>query len=418
MQDRNLRLLLTASIVSDTGTAVSALAIPLIAVEQLHAAPAVVGVLGALATFPQLLLSLWAGALADRYDKRRLMVISDSIRLLLMASLPIASLAGVLTTLHLCAVVLLEATAGLFFAAASSSIGPELFGTGSELGKASSRLSAGFSAALLLGPSLGGLLVAVMGAAGAVSLDALSYAVSVLMVLGLRRRPPVSAAPVPSSPSTPRPKARDGLRFVFSRRDFRSIALANSVDSFLMAGWQALWLVYVVKTLGWSSAEAGLVLGAGGLGGLAGSFSAARLVKRFGTFPILLATSLAAVPCYLVTPLLGHKAWGPAAVLASTVLTLFATMIFTTAARTYRQTTCPPALLGRVMMTSRWMSWGSRPLGALAGGALTFWITPRSSLLLIGSALALPFVVLALGRPRASEEEDTGHLSGIPVSRS
>ncbi|KPI12821.1 protein of unknown function DUF894 DitE [Actinobacteria bacterium OV450] len=401
-RDGNFRRLIVAQFVSDTGTAVTALALPLTALDTLHASPFMLGLLGAASALPQLLLSLWAGTVADRGDKRRLMLYGDAGRCLLVLSVPLAAALHALTLPHVFLVAFLEASIGLLFDAAYSSFPPDLFGRGPRLEEALGKLNASFSTALLIGPSLAGFLVAALGAPGAMVSDGASYAISFLFLLRIAvSRPRVER---PRDTGTARAgffaSQGAGLKFVFAHREFRSIALANGVDSFFLAGWNALWLLYVVRHLHWTAQAAGLVLGIGAVGGVEGALVAQRATRRFGMTRVLVVSSFATAPCEAVTLAVHPGPAGQAAVLASFVVVMFFVFLYTTAARSFRQTACPSDMLGRVMMAGRWLSWGGRPLGAFAGGVAGSTVGVRPALLLAVLGLLLPPVILMTGLPR------------------
>ncbi|MGW1373001.1 MFS transporter [Streptomyces sp. NPDC002446] len=406
-RDRNFSSLIVAQFVSDTGTAVSALALPLVALTQLHATPLLLGVLGAASALPQLFLSLWAGALADRGDKRRMMLYSDAVRCLLVLTVPVAALLHRLTFLQVLLVALGEAAITLLFDAAYSSYPPQLFQDSGRLEEALGKLNASFSAALLIGPSLAGVLVASVNASNAIIGDAASYAISFFLLLRIRvtrhkggeTRGGVDGGTGGGVDSGTGlfVAQREGLKYLFAHTEFRSIALANGVDSFFLAGWNALWLLYVVRHLHWSAQAAGFVLGIGAVGGVLGSLLARRATKKFGISKVLIVSAFVTAPCEAVTLIVAPGLVGQIAVLVSFIVVMFFVFLYTTAARAYRQTTCPLHMLGRVMMASRWLSWGGRPVGAFFGGLAGSFISVRSAMFLAVLGLLVPPLILLVG---------------------
>ncbi|WP_432095748.1 MFS transporter [Streptomyces sp. bgisy100] len=416
-RDRNFSRLIAAQFISDTGTAVTALALPLIALDTLHASPFTLGLLGAASTLPQLLMSLWAGAVADRGDKRRMMVCADAVRCLLVVSIPLASAAHVLTLAHLFLVALLEASITLFFDAAYSSFPPQLFGKGPRLEEALGKLNASYSTALLVGPSLAGLFIAVSDASTAMVGDAVSYAFSFLLLLRITVKRPETQVRQKTRQGSSKAgfltTQKEGLKYVFTHAEFRSIALANGVDSFFLAAWNTLWLLYVVRHLHWTPQAAGLVLGISAAGGILGSLVAQRATRRFGMSRVLLVSAFATAPCEAVTLLVNPGPAGQIAVLASFMVVMFFVFLYTTAARSYRQLSCPSGMLGRVMMTSRWLSWGGRPVGAFAGGLVGSAIGVYQTMLLAVAGLLLPPLILMFGLPWKTPVQPTDSWEGV-----
>lgn len=170
---RNFMLLWGGQSVSLVGSAVSTLALPLVALTVLRSSTFQIGALSAAGAVPAVPFGLPAGALVDRWPKRRLMIWCDVVRALALASVPAAAAAGRLTLAQLYAVALVTGAGAVFFDAAHQSCLPRLVSR-QQLMQGNSKLSSSAALALLVGPSLGGFLVALVGAAEAVSADALS----------------------------------------------------------------------------------------------------------------------------------------------------------------------------------------------------------------------------------------------------
>src|SRR5215469_12443782 len=169
------------------GSSVTMLALPLVAVVMLQATTFQVGLLTAAVSLAFAVIALPAGAIVDRHPKRWIMITCDVARLVLIGSVPVAWAAGVLALWQLYVVAVLAGVCTVFFDVSYQSYLPSLMSQ-EHLMDANGKLGATSSFAQLVGPGLGGGLVAAFGAAGAMTADAVSYAVSVASLLGIRHR--------------------------------------------------------------------------------------------------------------------------------------------------------------------------------------------------------------------------------------
>ena len=208
---RDFRLVWLGQAVSKAGTAVTLVALPLVALQRLHASTFEVGLLTALETLPFLLVGLPAGAWVDRLPKRRVLIVGDLGRAVALGSIPVAAALDALTYAQLAVVVLVSGVLTVFFDVASQSYLPELL-AGDQLIGANGALAASEGAASVAGPGLGGALVALLGAAGAVAADATSYLASAACLWRVRARPPERDAAVVRRRL--RAEVAEGLRWV------------------------------------------------------------------------------------------------------------------------------------------------------------------------------------------------------------
>ncbi|MDI5969270.1 MFS transporter [Streptomyces sp. SL13] len=390
---RDFMLLWSGQTVSLFGSQVSWLAVPLVAVVVLKASTFQVALLGALNALPPLLVSLPAGVLVDRHRKRRLMTACDIGSGLAMASIPLAGVLGHVTLAQLYLVSLVTGSLGALFDPAASSLTPRLLGSG-RLAEANGRLNTARGLAEMGGPSAGGFLIGLFGAVRAVAVDSVSYGVSALALALMRHRDPLPE-PGPAGRGF-RDELTEGLRFVLAHPVLRPLSLTSAVTNVLLRGVSSIWLLYVLRDLHWSVRTAGLVYGLSLAGGVVGSMGARRLVDRIGTGRAITLGALLSAPFELVTPLVPTGPCGPWAVaLVFTWLTA-AGMVYGTASATVRQLACPPALLGRVAASGRFLRMGLVPLGPLLAGGLGTWIGLRATLLVLaGATLLCPLLLLA-----------------------
>ena len=213
--------------VSEVGSQVSVLALPLVALVVLKASALQVALLSAATTSAFLLVALPAGVLVDRVARRRLMVWCDLGRVAVLGSVPAAQIAGVLSLGQLYVVALVSSVLTVFFSVAYQSYLPALIHRG-QLMEGNGKLSTSQSAAQIAGPGLGAALVGVVGAAKAVVGDAASYAVSAVTLLAIRRAEPDQEADHGMRPSmrtrSPMSQIKEGLGFVIREPILRRAA--------------------------------------------------------------------------------------------------------------------------------------------------------------------------------------------------
>ncbi len=256
----------TAEGISATGSAVSAVVLPILVFQRTDSA-AQTALIAGLRAAPYLLFGLVAGPVADRFDRRRLIVGGNLAEGALMATIPIASAAGVLTIAQIYVVALLAATCFVFSDAAVFGALPRLVGA-PQLASANGVLTSLSSAAQVIGPAIGAALAAAIGAANAVWIDAASFAVAALLVAGIRgsfqaERPPGGHPPM-------RDQVRQGLHYIRHHRVIRTLITAGFGNSFAFGVITGLLVVYAVRQLGIpdDSARIGVLYSAGALAAL------------------------------------------------------------------------------------------------------------------------------------------------------
>ncbi len=286
LRDREFVFFWCARTISVTGGSMSALALPVIVFQRTGSAT-LTGLLSALEFLPYMMVGLVAGALADRSDPRRLMVAAELANVLLMGSIPVAHLLGVLGVGQVLLVATLSSTALVWFDAAQFAGIPALVSR-DRIVPAMSALGAGTSAGEVGGPALAGLLIAGVGTSAAVSVDAMSYLVSALLILTVRRQlsgsRAVSDVTVGSRTVLRRLKADvvEGLQFIWRSAPMRSTTLITASVSVTGEAVSALIVVYAVRVLGLKpvSGLIGVLLTAGAFGGILSALALPRLVQH------------------------------------------------------------------------------------------------------------------------------------------
>jgi MFS-type transporter involved in bile tolerance (Atg22 family) len=409
---RVYRRYLAAEAVSVTGSAVSGLALPALAVVALHASSGQVAVLALLGQLPNFLVALPSGALADRRAKRPLMIGGDLACAVVLASIPLIALLGTLSVLQLYAVAVLLGTAKVVHDAAAVSYLPAVVEPALLQG-ANSQLSAVFSLADSARSSAGAALVAAVGAARSVTADAVSYLVSAWLVAGIR-------VPEPSQGESGRrlrAEVWEGLVYVARHRVIRPVILAIAAASFAQSVISTFWIFYLLTRLHFSATALGVMLGCANAGSLAAALLAPRMTRRLGPGPLMI-TTLLALPLTQVPLLLA----GPGRLWQVTLGTALAVQLFCTAAcgttqRTVRQMICAAHFQGRMQQASTALTAGSRPFGALIAGGLAALAGVRP-VLLVGAVLLLaPAVVMGLSPLRMLRALPSSSRPAVPHAR-
>ena len=387
----------SAETVSQFGTQISNLAIPLVAILVLEASTFAVAALATVLFLPFILFTLPAGVWVDRLPRRPILVIGDLGRAVLLATIPIAYFADALTLEQLYVVAFLVGVCTVFFDVAYQSYLPALVER-EQLIDGNSKFEVSRSAAQISGPGFGGLLVELLTAPYAVLVDALSFLASGLFILAIRK--PESHQPVkePDAEKTSLwSELKEGLRFVLGNRNLRAQAgCTATLNFFFSLGLNAIGLVYIVRVLDLSPAVIGVVFSIGSIGAMAAAFTARRISARLGVGRTMLGAALLSGPALLLVPLAPADSPLPFLV-AAIILVSFGGVVYNVMAVSYRQALCPPRLQGRMNSVMRFIVWGTIPLGNLAGGALGTWVGLRETLVIgsIGSGLGFLWILFS-----------------------
>jgi MFS family permease len=384
LRNRDFLLFWGGQTVSETGSQVTVLALPLTAIVLLRASAFQVGLLSAADTAAYLAVALPAGLLADRLGRRRLMLWCDLGLLFVIGSVPAAWAAGALTLGQLYGVALISGVLSVVFLVAYSSYLPVLVGPG-QLMEANGKLSVSESSAQLAGPGIGGLLVGLLGAAGAMTADAASYAVSAACLLLIRRREqPVTAAARPERAARGGVAALaaeigDGLRYVLREPILRKAAAWSGTANFFVIMVETLGPLFLVRIVRVQPGDVGLLLALGAVGGVAGGLLSGPLARwlgsaRAGWLPMTVCT----FPGVLIP--LAAPGWRVLFFAGGWICWSFGACLCSVSVTSYRQRTCPPEILGRVSAASRWVTWGPLPLGGVVGGALASAVGVQATL--------------------------------------
>jgi MFS family permease len=383
----------SASAVSNLADGIFWIALPLLALRLTDSPALVAGVVFA-SRLPWLLFALVAGALADRLDRRRTMILVDLVRVGLLGSLSAAILLDVATIPMLYIVAFALGVFETLFDTSAQSIMPSIVPR-SRLSLANGRLyAAELTMNQFVGPPLGGLLAAVaIGAAFGTS--AVAYLLAALVLLSITG----SFRPVREGPPARLDREiAEGLRYLVGHPLLRTLAVMVGISNLGGAAVFAIFVLYAVEPgpLGLSEVGFGLLATAGAVGSVAGSLLAPRLEKVAGRAN-LLAISIAvmaiaaALPAFTTSVLV---------VAVGLVLGGMMSMAWNVVTVSLRQRIVPDRLLGRVNAGYRLLAWGTMPLGAALGGAIGEMAGLRAVFIFSGGLTA----ILLLGRLVITED--------------
>lgn len=383
---RNYRLFASGQIVSLTGTWMQRVAQDWLVLNLSHNSGTALGVVTALQFTPTLLFGLWGGVLADRYDKRTLLVFTQSTMGLLALVLGLLDATGVVALWHVFMLAALLGTSNALDVPVRQSFVVEMVGR-DELTNAVSLNSATFNSARIIGPAVAGLMINWVGTAPVFFVNAASV-VAVLTGLALMR-----PAELYRAPSLPRAKGqlREGVRYVRSRADLVVPMLLVFIVGTFGLNFQITLALMAKQVFGLGAGSYGLLSTSLAVGSLTGALLSTRRKQR----PRLLFLITAACAFGVVEVLAGVMPTYPSLMLmlvpaGATALT------FTIAANSTVQMGTEPTMRGRVMALYLLCFLGGTPVGAPLIGTLAEHFGARASLIVGGAVSAVAALTIGL----------------------
>ncbi len=382
---RDFSILWIGETTSQVGSSVTGVALPLVAVQTLHAGAFLVTALTAGTWLPWLFLGLPAGGWVDRLPRRPVMLACDALSLGAFVSVPIAAWLGVLTVAQLLGAALVAGGSAVFFKTAYGAYLPSIVDT-PDLTEANAKLTGSSSAAQVGGPGLGGAIAQLAGAASGLLADAVSFAVSFACLMAIR------TGETPRSSRTDGrsrliEEIREGMRFVLADPLLRLMLVFGASANFFLTGMNALEVVFLVRTVGISPGAVGAVFAVVSLGGVSGAVLAGRVARRLGTAGAARTAILCGAPFALLLPLtspgIGLALWAGAlfivdgSVVVSNVLT-----------NGFVQARVPSEMLGRVGSCLSTVAYSMMPAGALTAGVLGGVLGVRDALWVLCAGIA------------------------------
>jgi hypothetical protein len=386
----------SAQTVSELGSQVTVLALPLTAVIVLHATPLQVGLLGAFQFLPYLLFALAAGTLVDRSRPGPILISADLGRTLVIVSVPLAYLFGYLTVYQIYAVAFAAGTLTVIFGVAQQAA---LFAMveRDQLVDANSKTELTRSVAAVTGPGLGGLLIGASSAPIALLVDAASFLISAMVLSRIKWS---IRGTVDRAHETMGIQVRDGLRFVVHHPLLRSLALGLATLNLFGSIFGAVVIVYWVRELHLSPTIIGLLFAATGFGGVCGAAAVPTMTRWFGVGRVIVAG--AAPLGWLLVPLAPATFPVPWLALGGFAAS-FSLIAFNISQTGLRQAITPDRFQGRMTATMRFLILALVPFGSVIGGVLgssiglkpTLWVAVVGGLFTVVPLLLSPLPRIA-----------------------
>ncbi len=365
-RDRSFRLFFTARTIAVAGAAVTGVAMPIL-VFDISRSPFLTSLAAAGTVLPYLVFGLFAGAVADRVNRRTVILCAQAVAALALASIPAAQALGVLTAWHAVGVSMCIGTCFVWFDAAAFGALPALVGR-QRIPAANSALWTSSTLVDVAFPAIAGVLVASIGPAYALGADALAYVLAGLAMASIGASfSSTPAAPMKSEPGIAR-DIREGLSFLWQSPLLRALTGVGFVNSLTQGAVTALLVVYATERLGISTSSPmiGAVWTAVSVGGVVGAVLLPRLPAPWPVGAITVgALTIAPVVLFVVATTSNTAA----AITALTVYSGCATVTILNGIGA-RQRLTPDRLQGRVNTTARMVAWGGSPVGALIAGAI------------------------------------------------
>jgi MFS family permease len=389
------------------GSALTAVAMPVLVVDVLGASAFEVGIVNAAQFLPYALLGLLAGVYVDRWRRQRVLVWASLGRAAALALIPLCWVLGVLHLWLLVALLFLFGAFSVFGFAASQSLLPQIVER-RALRAANARLDQADAAAQTAGPALGGLLVAVIGAPLAIAVDAVTYVIDAVLVAGIRLRENVSTA---SHRRSLTKEVGEGLRWTYRHRMLGPLALSTHVWFLANAAGLTVLAVFTLRTLDFGPFLYGLLFAAAGAAALAGATVASRAGARIGS-GLTITFGRAVYPlAWLLVALAPVSDDAPgilAVILIATAMILqgFAGGVENANEMSLRQTVTPDRLLGRTSATMRSANRTMAAVGAVLGGTAATLLGERASLWLVVGVFVVAFGIAALSPLRTARDDE------------
>jgi Na+/melibiose symporter-like transporter len=404
-ETRRLTWLLTSSAASHLGDGIGKVALPLLA-TTLTRDPVLIAGLSATQFLPWLLFAAVAGALVDRIDRRRAMIVANTARAVVVGALAVLVAAGGMTIWAVYLTALVIGTAETIADSAANALVPAVVGDGS-LDAANSKLQAcEIVGQTFLGGPIGSTAFALFAAFPFV-LNSAGFAIAAAVLLGLAGTYRANAE-VSARPAKLRTELAAGLRWLRGRPLLLRLVTIAGLLSLVSELAQAQLVLYALDDLRLSDAAFGFFAFVGGIGGLLGAGVAPRLVRAYGRHAVVVGGVIGCALGFggmglVRSPVAGAALFGLFAAAVVAVNVVLATA---------RHTLVPGELLGRVLGVWRTVVWGAIPVGALLGGVLTTALGAAARTFAVSGVAMLAIAVFAFGSLRRFSLDDESDSAG------
>lgn len=387
-RNRDYVLLWSGQAVSTLGSGISGLAFPLLVLALTHSA-AQAGFVAAVFGLPYLLISLPAGALVDRWDRKRVMLVCDAVRAVNMGSIPLTAALGHLSIVQIYLNAAVEGTFFVFFNVAEVAALPRVVDK-SQIPDASSQNQAAQAGTALVSPPLGGFLFQTVSHSFPFLADAVSYGFSVLSLLFIKTEFQLERT---AEQRRLWVEIGEGLRWLWNQPLIRYMTFLTGGLNF-SGNATFLILLILAKQEGASPALIGVMFAITSIGGLAGSIVAPRIQRRFGYAPVIITCvwiGALVIPLFTLAP-------NPFVLGALGAVGFLTGPIYNAVQFSYRVSLIPDELQGRVNSAVRMVAFGTIPLGTALAGVLIQSIGAVSAVLVFG-AVEIVLAVLTSVNP-------------------
>ncbi|MDA8216986.1 MAG: MFS transporter [Dehalococcoidales bacterium] len=402
---RNFLKLWTGQSISQLGSQMTLLALPLTAALLLNASPLEMGILSAVEMAPFLLIGLPAGVWVDRWPRRPLLIAGDVGRALVLVTVPVGYFAGLLTMGQLYVVAFASGILTVFFDVAYMSYLPSLVER-DQLTEGNSKLETTRAGAEIAGPGLAGTLVDLLSAPLAIAFDALSYVVSAAFVWNIKADESAALGARAGQRNGLWVEVGEGLRYVLTHAHLRSIAGCTATSNLFSSALGAVYILFAVHELKLEPATIGLIFAVGNVGFLIGAALAGRVADRLGLGPAIVVAALQGGLGQLLIPL-ATPATAVQLLIAAGLIRGLAVPVYNINQVSLRQAITPDRLQGRMNATMRFVVWGTLPIGALLGGTLGEAIGLRPTIAIVALGGTLSFLLVLLSPVRALQVQPT-----------
>ena len=348
--------------ISSVGSAFTSFALPLL-VYRLTGSALSLGLATAVTYLPYTIFGLVVGAWVDRADRKRLMILSDVARALLIGTIAILQAFDVLSPGLLYVIIFASSSFTSLYLTAQMSAVPSLVAE-DEITAANGRVQASYALAVAVGPLLATALINLLPLSGLFACDALSFLASAALLLRIRRDFP---ARDDGRSLTLRAHVTEALHYVFTQPLLRGISVLLVLVLFLASSAHAQLVLFAKQRLDASDAEVGWLFSAGGVGLFVFAVAAGALRKRLSMSAAMIGSVIVKGACIALLGVTTSYGWA---------LVLWGigegmTTLFSVNSMSARQLVSPPHMLGRVISISQMLSWSTIPAGSLFGG---FWV--------------------------------------------
>ena len=373
--------------ISEVGSRITLVGLPVAAVLVLKATPFQMGLLAGMGGLASLLFGPIAGLWVDRMHRRPILIVSDLGRAALLGSIPLAAARGFLSMQQIYVVVAIAGFLTVLFDVAYQSYLPSLVDRDHVM-EGNSKLALSSSIAEIAGPGLTGVLVQLLTAPMAILFDALSFLGSAVTVWLIRK-------PEPAHDSGSADDLHNweelttGMRVLAQSPIRRAIAGHSATAGFFGGFFASLYVLFAIQTLHLSAALMGMVIALGGVGNMIGAALAPRLAQKWGVGGTLIGSTLLMGTASIMIPLAHGSVVAATAFLVVAQVGDICWPVFHVGELSLRQIITPDRLLGRVNAAMQMLSRGLLPLGALCGGLLAEVVGVRPTLTVGAAGLLL-----------------------------